>query len=43
MLVRSSDDDGEDDIEVGDGDDEDSEVDEGEEEAGHQEGYPEYC
>ena len=38
MLVRSSDDDGEDDIEVGEGDEEDSEVEEGEEEAGHQEG-----
>ena len=38
MLVRSSDDDGEDDIEVGDGEEEDSEVEEGEEEAGHQEG-----
>ena len=38
MLVRSSDDDGEDDTEVGDGEEEDRDVEEGEEDAGHQEG-----
>ena len=38
MFVMSSDDDGDDEAEVGDGDEEDSEVEEGEQEAGHMAG-----
>ena len=38
MLTMSSDEDGDDDAEVGDGDEEDSEVEDGEQEAGHMAG-----